>query len=136
MNQVKFKYIPIEGADTDAIGILEGDYEGLHYHYGTVSFNEQEDGQMEMKFNYEILNKPDGFEDDEKFKNFAGDLLVRILEEQLPSLTQETSYDGIGDAPSFLTDNLEDLKKEQDEQRDGALNAASGTDNTSESDSL
>ena len=135
MSKPKFEYIEIEGMDTDAIGILEGEYEGLHYHYGTVTFNELEDGRMEMKFNYEILRKPDGFEDDENFKNFAGDLLVHILEEQLPSLTQEPSYKDIGPAPNFLEEDLVKLKEEQDKLRSEEEHATSGIDNTSESDS-
>ena len=135
MSKAEFEYIEIEGMDTDTIGILEGDYEGLHYHYGTVSFNEQKDGQMEMKFNYEILKKPDGFEDDEKFKNFAGDLLVRILEEQLPSLTQETELTAVGNPPEVLGRNLEELKEEQEKLRTEVEHAASGTNDTSESDS-
>ena len=136
MSKVNFEYIEIDGMDTDAIGILEGKYEGLHYHYGTVSFNELENGQMEMKFNYEILRKPEGFSDDEEFKDFAGNLLVHILEEQLPSLTQETEFGGIGNPPDMLGHNLEELKNEQEELRNEAEHATSGTDNTSESDSL
>jgi len=135
MKTPKFEYIEIEGLDTDAIGILEGEYKGLHFHYGTVSFNEQENGQMEMKFNYEILQKREGFQDDEDFKNFAGNLLVEILEEQLPSLTQETSYSGVDNPPDFLGENLKGLKEEQDKLRTGVVNAASGTNDTSEPDS-
>ena len=134
MSQVKFNYIPIEGLETDAISILEGEYEGLHFHYGTVSFNEKEDDTIEMKFNYNILNKPDGFEDNEDFKNFAGDLLVRIMEEELPSLAQEGSYDDIEGVPPLLEDQLKSLKEDQDKKRDGEEYAESGTNDTSTPD--
>ena len=134
MSQVKFNYIPIEGLETDAICILEGEYEGLHFHYGTVSFNEKEDDTIEMKFNYNILNKPDGFEDNEDFKNFAGDLLVRIMEEELPSLAQEGSYDDTADIPELIEEQIKTLKEEQDRLRNGEEYAESGTNDTSTPD--
>jgi hypothetical protein len=133
MSPVKFEYIPVEGADTDAISVLEGQYEGLHFHYGTVKFIEREDDQMEMKFNYHILKQPDGFEDNESFKHFAGDLLVYILEQELPSLAQQADYDEIDDPPAELKENLENLKQEQEKAR--LANAANGTDDSSTSDS-
>lgn len=134
MSQVKFDYIKIEGLETDAINILEGEYEGLHFHYGTVSFNEQEDDTIEMKFNYNILRKPDGFEDNDSFKTFAGDLLVRIMEEELPSLAQEGSYDDIEGVPPLLEEQLKSLKEDQDKKRDGVEYAESGTNDTSTPD--
>lgn len=132
MSKVKIDYIPIEGAETDAINVLEGDYEGLHFHYGTVKFEELENGQMKMHFDYNILRKPDGFEADDEFKQFAGDLLVQILEEELPALTQEASFDEIDDPPVELQDNLTELKKEQEVAR---ANAEHGTDDSPTSDS-
>jgi len=134
MSQVKFEYITIEGLETDAISILEGKYEGLHFHYGTVSFNEQEDDTIEMKFNYNILRKPDGFEDNDSFKTFAGDLLVRIMEEELPSLAQEGSYDDIEGVPPLLEEQLKSLKEDQDKKRDGVEYAESGTNDSSTPD--
>ena len=134
MSQVKFDYIKIEGLETDAINILEGEYEGLHFHYGTVSFNEQEDDTIEMKFNYNILRKPDGFEDNDSFKTFAGDLLVRIMEEELPSLAQEGSYDDTADIPELIEEQIKTLKEEQDRLRNGEEYAESGTNDTSTPD--
>jgi hypothetical protein len=134
MSQVKFKYIPIEGLETDAISILDGEYEGLHFHYGTVSFNEKEDETIEMKFNYNILRKPDGFEDDDSFKNFAGDLLVRIMEEELPSLAQEGSYEDSADIPQQIEEQIKALKEEQDRLRNGEEYAESGTNDSTSPD--
>ncbi len=133
MTLPKFEYIPIEGLETDAISIREGEYDGLDFHFGTVKFNELEGGQMEMKFNYNILKKPDGFEDSDKFHQFAGDLLVHILEEELPSLTQESAYEDMGDPPQAIEENIELLKTEQVKAR--THDADSGTDDTSTSDS-
>lgn len=132
MPQTKIDYIPIEGTETDAINVLEGDYAGLHFHYGTVKFEELDDGRMKMNFDYNILKKPDGFEETEDFKQFAGNLLVEILEEQLPELTQEASYDEIDDPPAELQENIHALKKEQEELR---ANAENGTDDSSTPDS-
>ena len=134
MSQVKFNYIPIEGLETDAISILDGEYEGLHFHYGTVSFNEKEDETIEMKFNYNILRKPDGFEDDDSFKNFAGDLLVRIMEEELPSLAQEGSYEDSADIPQQIEEQIKALKEEQDRLRNGEEYAESGTNDSTSPD--
>ena len=134
MSQVKFKYIPIEGLETDAISILDGEYEGLHFHYGTVSFNEKEDETIEMKFNYNILRKPDGFEDDDSFKNFAGDLLVRIMEEELPSLAQEGSYEDSADIPQQIEEQIKALKEDQNRLRNGEEYAESGTNDSTSPD--
>ena len=133
MTLPKFEYVPIEGLETDAISIRDGEYDGLDFHFGTVKFNELESGQMEMKFNYNILKKPDGFEDDDKFHQFAGDLLVHILEEELPSLTQESAYEDVGDPPQVIEKNIERLKTEQMKARE--QHADSGTDDSSTSDS-
>ncbi len=133
MTAAFFEYIPIDGLDTDAIHITDGEYKGLHFHYGTVKFNEQTGGNMEMKFDYVILKKPYGFEDDEKFHHFAGDLLVHILEKELPSLTQETSLEEVGNAPKVIEENIELLKIEQAKAR--VENANSGTDDSTTSDS-
>ena len=83
MGKMKFEYIPIEGMEADAISILEGKYEGLHYHYCTVKFNELEDGQMEMKFNYNVLQKPEGFEDNIDFKNYPKNRLILKLQRRV-----------------------------------------------------
>lgn len=134
MSQVKFEYIPIEGLETDAISILEGEYEGLHYHYGTVTFNEREDDTIEMKFNYNILRKPDGFVDNEEFKTFAGDLLVRIIEEELPSLDQEGSYEDSADIPPQIEEQIKALKEDQNRLRNGEEYAESGTNDSTSPD--
>ena len=134
MSQVKFEYIPIEGLETDAISILEGEYEGLHYHYGTVTFNEREDDTIEMKFNYNILRKPDGFVDNEEFKTFAGDLLVRIIEEELPSLAQEGSYEDSANIPPQIEEQIKALKEDQNRLRNGEEYAESGTNDSTSPD--
>ena len=133
MTTPKFEYIPIDGLETDAISIREGEYEGLDFVFGMVKFNEMDDGQMQMKFNYEVLKRPEDFVDDEKFHKFAGDLLVEILEKELPSLTQETEFAEMDDPPQFLQANIEALKDEQVKAR--IEHADSGTDDTSTSDS-
>ena len=133
MTLPKFEYIPIDGLETDAISIREGDYEGLDFVFGMVKFNELDTGQMQMKFNYNILKSPDGFEDGEEFHKFAGDLLVHILEKELPSLKQETEFEDIDNTPEILQENIKALKEEQMKEREQHAN--SGTDDTSTSDS-
>ena len=133
MKTPKFEYIPVEGLETDAISVREGEYDGVDFVFGMARFNELDDGQMQMQFNYDILKKPEGFNDDEKFHNFAGDLLVEILEKELPSLTQETSFEEIGKAPETIEENVKRLKTEQMKEREA--HASSGTDDSTTSDS-
>ena len=133
MKTPKFEYIPVDGLETDAISIREGKYDGVDFVFGMVRFNELEDEQMQMQFNYDILKKPDGFIDDENFHKFAGDLLVEILEKEMPSLTQETTFENIDSPPSLLEENIKDLKTRQAKERE--VHANSGTDDSTTSDS-
>ena len=58
---------------------------------------------------------------------------MHILEEELPSLTQESAYEEMGDPPQAIQENIELLKTEQVKAR--IHDADSGTDDTSTSDS-
>ena len=76
--------------DFSCIKLLEGRYEGIIYKYDQVKFSttENADGQIPLKFTYDIMtnpNKEDVKSDD--FRNYIGDILVECVEEQLKNGT-------------------------------------------------
>lgn len=76
------QYAILEAKDKDAtcpIMIAEGPFESFVYVYYTVNITE--DGVL--KFDYDLLEKPDGDYDKQAFENTIGDMLVHMIEEQL-----------------------------------------------------
>ena len=76
--------------DFSCIKLLEGKYEGIIYKYDQVKFSttENADGQLPLKFTYDIMvnpNKEDVESND--FRNYIGDILVECVEEQLKNGT-------------------------------------------------
>ena len=76
--------------DFSCIKLLEGRYEGIIYKYDQVKFSttENADGQIPLKFTYDIMtnpNKEDVKSDD--FRNYIGDILIECVEEQLQNGT-------------------------------------------------
>ena len=86
----KYAFVQKEGDDFTCIKLLEGRYEGIIYKYDQVKFSttENADGQIPLKFTYDIManpNKEDVKSDD--FRNYIGDILVECVEEQLKNGT-------------------------------------------------
>ena len=86
----KYAFVQREGDDFSCIKLLEGQYEGIIYKYDQVKFSttENADGQIPLKFTYDIMtnpNKEDVKSDD--FRNYIGDILVECVEEQLKNGT-------------------------------------------------
>lgn len=65
--------------------ILDGEYEGVRWTYGEVTFEEDH-----MTYDLNILDGD--VENDTAFKNLTGDILVSIIEEQLK--TSDVQYHG------------------------------------------
>lgn len=82
-----------EGSDNIHILITDGEFSGCEFFFDGLKFADEanEDGSMNMSFDYEITN---GFvvSDAEVFGRFLGDLLLKILEEQMK--TNEVVYSG------------------------------------------
>jgi len=84
----KKRYVFVQKPDDDftCIKIVEGEYEDIIYKYGKVTFakDENPDGALPMKFDYDIIvnpNKKDiGAQD---FIDFIGDILMEQLEKQV-----------------------------------------------------
>jgi len=86
MNDTKniFEFTEV-GDDMTGIRITEGKYKGLHWTFGTVSFDEEqdEDGNLACHFDYIMHDNPNNLEENQEMLNFMGDVLVDVLDEEL-----------------------------------------------------
>lgn len=78
--------LPKEGEEDKGyhIELNSGEYEGVKFKYGQTSVEEDEEkGEAFLKFEYEILdsNGKENLENNEEFKNYIGNVLVSIIEE-------------------------------------------------------
>ena len=84
---VDFNYvIPENEGTTVGIKLLTGKYIDTVYQYGKVGFDEQKNGDIFLKFIYNIIETPLNKEDLEKnddFKNHIGDVLVNIMSQNI-----------------------------------------------------
>ena len=73
------------GDDITGIKITDGKYEGLHWTFGTVSFDEEEDdnGSLSCHFDYIMHDNPNDLEENQEMLNFMGDILIDVLDEEL-----------------------------------------------------
>lgn len=87
MNQYKegvdYNYVIPESEDTTVgIRILKGQFSETVYQYGKVKFEEEQGGDIYLKFIYNVLETPlnkDDLEKSSEFKNYIGDILVNIM---------------------------------------------------------
>ena len=82
----RYAFAQRQGDDFSCIKIMDGQYEGIIYKYNQVKISETEnaDGQLPLKFTYDIMANPN--KEDIKstdFRNYIGDILVEVMEEQL-----------------------------------------------------
>jgi len=102
-----------------AIKITDGEFEGTLYRYGKAFFQQTEDAQMIMKFEYELLETEDQQASPELI-DVMGDILVHILESKLADIPVEKrmDYDIIDiDENDEFVQHIKDLKEEADKQR-------------------
>ncbi len=82
----RYAFAQRQGDDFSCIKILDGQYEGIIYKYNNVKFSQTEnaDGQIPLKFTYDIMVNPnkENIKSDD-FRNYIGDILVEVMEEQL-----------------------------------------------------
>ena len=75
-----------QGDDFSCIKIMDGQYEGIIYKYNNVKLSQTEnaEGELPLKFTYDIMANPNN-EDIKStdFRNYIGDILVEVMEEQL-----------------------------------------------------
>ena len=82
----RYAFAQRQGDDFSCIKIMDGQFEGIIYKYNNVKLSETEnaDGQLPLKFTYDIMANPNN-EDIKStdFRNYIGDILVEVMEEQL-----------------------------------------------------
>ena len=85
-NNKRYAFAQRQGDDFSCIKIMDGQYEGIIYKYNNVKISQTEnaDGELPLKFTYDIMANPNG-EDIKStdFRNYIGDILVEVMEEQL-----------------------------------------------------
>ena len=85
----KFVYVTTKEQDQTCIGLTEkcGKYHGVVYKYGKVGFakDENADGTLPMKFDYDIIFNPheETSIDKQEFIDYIGDILIEQLEKQV-----------------------------------------------------
>ena len=82
----RYAFAQRKGDDFSCLKILDGQYEGIIYKYNEVKFSqtENENGEIPLKFTYDVMTNPndeDILSDD--FRNYIGDILVEIVDQQL-----------------------------------------------------
>ena len=85
-NKKRYVFVQKEGDDFTCIKIVEGKFENVIYKYGKVVFakDENPDGTLPMKFDYDILSNPNKADIDSKeFIDYVGDILMEQLEKQI-----------------------------------------------------
>jgi ABC-type Fe2+-enterobactin transport system substrate-binding protein len=72
-----------------SLKVVQGPYLGVVYTYGKVTLHEDEANvQLNVKFDFKLDEVPENLnkeelQNSEDFKNFMGDILTQLLEEQL-----------------------------------------------------
>tara|TARA_A100001011_G_scaffold350209_1_gene389332 strand:- start:577 stop:900 length:324 start_codon:yes stop_codon:yes gene_type:complete len=83
----KYAFVQREGDDFSCVKLLEGKYKGIIYKYGKVGFakDENADGTLPMKFDYDIVFNPheETSIDKQEFIDYIGDILIEQLEKQV-----------------------------------------------------
>ena len=84
----KYVFVEAPSKDFTAIKLTKGKWKDVILKYGKVAFakDENADGTLPMKFDYDLLQVPKGLKDvkiDKNFTNYIGDILVEILEKQI-----------------------------------------------------
>ena len=122
MPQTKRIWELVDAKDNPQIGaikIQEEDFKGLVYQYWEVNFNEREDGLMEVKFRYNMIDNENELEENQEMVNFMGDILVELLEDQLGDgeFRSHVELDEISDMPDEVGNQVIREKVEQEKHR-------------------
>ena len=81
-----YTFVQREHDDFTCIKLLSKEYDGVIFKYGKVGFAKDEDehGNLPMRFDYDILQHPNNKElDNNKFVDHIGDILVELMEKQI-----------------------------------------------------
>jgi len=68
--------------------LTEGKYDGVKIQYGRIAFDEK-DGELELNFDYRLVENPNDIEEDQDFINVLGEVLVQVLEEEISKVGED-----------------------------------------------
>ena len=96
--------------DMTGVRITEGKYDGLHWTFGTVTFDETPDseGNLGCHFDYVIHDNPTKLEEDQEMLNFMGEILIEVLDQELEE--EHIDSDDIPFPSEQMAKNLIDTK--------------------------
>lgn len=83
------QFVEKPSSELYSLKVVQGPYLGVIYTYGKVTLHEDETNvQLNVKFDFKLDEVPENLnkeelENSEDFKNFMGDILTQLLEEQL-----------------------------------------------------
>ena len=82
----RYAFAQRQGDDFSCIKIMDGQFEGVIYKYNNVKLSQTEnaEGELPLKFTYDIMANPTNEDiNSTDFRNYIGDILVEVMEEQL-----------------------------------------------------
>ena len=86
--------------ETCPIEIMSGEFKGIVYRYGQISFNEVDGGHLAVNMQVELIKSPDNFDKNtEKFTKTVGDIFVDLVETQELDSTSDLEEDVHQDPP-------------------------------------
>ena len=68
--------------------ITEGRCEGVKIQYGRIAFDEI-DGNMQLNFDYNLVENPNNLEEDQEFITNLGEVLVSVLEDEMEYIGED-----------------------------------------------
>ena len=63
--------------------ITEGNYEGLRFQYGRISFDENDSGGCSLNFDYNLIDNPNELKEDQELIDTLGKILMDVLEKEM-----------------------------------------------------
>ena len=81
-----YTFVQRENDDFTCLKLLSDEYKDVVFKYGKVGFakDEDENGNLPMRFDYDILQNPNNKElDTNEFVDHIGDILVELMEKQI-----------------------------------------------------
>lgn len=82
-------YKVLDNLTEDGFHLLEmtmGEFKGIQWTYGRIAVNEDGDSAV-LSFDYDIKNRDLNDDENKRFGQLTGDILIKILEKQLEDNT-------------------------------------------------
>jgi len=68
--------------------ITEGKSKGVKVQYGRIAFDEV-DGNMQLNFDYNLMENPNDLEENQEFIDNLGEILVSVLEDEMEKIGED-----------------------------------------------